>query len=134
MAYYLNTFVSLAFDAAVERVKEELKKQGFGVLTEIDVRETLKKKLGVEFRNYRILGACNPPFAHKALLAEDKIGVLLPCNVTVQEHTVGRVEVAAVDPLVSMQAVGNPALSAVAAEVQGRLKLVIAGLGGASAV
>ena len=83
-------------------------KQGFGVLTEIDVRDTLKKKIGVEFRNYRILGACNPAFAHKALLAEDKIGVLLPCNVTIQEHEGGRVEVAAVDPLVSMQAVGNP--------------------------
>ena len=84
----------------------------------------------MEFRNYRILGACNPAFAHKALLAEDKIGVLLPCNVTVQEHVGGRVEVAAVDPLVSMQAVGNPALAAIAAEVQAKLKSVIAGLAG----
>ena len=131
MAYYLNTFVKLPFDAAIERVKEELKKQGFGVLTEIDVRETLKKKIGVEFRNYRILGACNPPFAHRALLAEDKIGVLLPCNVTVQEHVGGKVEVAAVDPLVSMQAVGNPALAVIAGEIQARLKSVIAGLAGA---
>jgi uncharacterized protein (DUF302 family) len=100
--------VSLPFDTAIERVKDELKKQGFGVLTEIDVRDTLKKKRGVEFRNYRILGACNPLLAHKALQEEDKISVLLPCNVTVQEHAGGRVEVAAVDRLVSMQAVGLP--------------------------
>ena len=96
------------FDEAVDRVKAELKKDGFGVLTEIDVRKTLAEKLGVDFRRYRILGACNPAFAYKALLAEDKIGTMLPCSVIVQELAPGRVEVAAIDPLASMAAVQNP--------------------------
>ena len=98
MSYYFNKTITLPFDEAVDRVKAELKKDGFGVLTEIDVQKTLKEKLGVDFRPYRILGACNPPFAYKALLAEDKIGTMLPCNVIVQELAPGRVEVAAIDP------------------------------------
>ena len=97
MSYYFSKTIHLPFDEAIARVTEELKKEGFGVLTEIDVKATLKKKLDVDFRNYRILGACNPPFAHQALLAEDKIGTMLPCNVIVQEHAPGVVEVAAID-------------------------------------
>jgi uncharacterized protein (DUF302 family) len=109
----------------VERVKEELKKDGFGVLTEIDVRKTFKEKLGVDFRNYRILGACNAPSAYKALQAEDKIGTMLPCSVIVQERADGRVEVAAIDPVASMQAVRNPALEPVGMEVRAKLKRVV---------
>jgi uncharacterized protein (DUF302 family) len=107
---------------------EAFKKEGFGVLTEIDVRETLKKKLGVEFRKYRILGMCNPPFAYEALQAEDKIGTMLPCSVVVQETPDGRVEVAAIDPQASMQAVDNPALAEIATEVRQRLLRAVAGL------
>jgi uncharacterized protein (DUF302 family) len=125
MSYYFNKTLEVPFDEAVEKVKAELKKEGFGVLTDIDVKKTLNEKLGVEFRKYRILGACNPSYAHKALLAEDKIGTMLPCNVIVQEHTDGRVEVAAIDPVASMQAVGNPALEPVGAEVRAKLKHVI---------
>jgi uncharacterized protein (DUF302 family) len=106
-------------------VTEELKKEGFGILTDIDVKATLKKKLDVEFRKYRILGACNPPFAYKALQAEDKIGTMLPCNVIVQEISDGQVEVTAIDPLASMQAVENPALKEIAAEISNKLKTVI---------
>lgn len=127
MSYYFNKTVNLPFDAAIAAVTEALKREGFGVLTEIDVRATLKKKLDVDFRNYRILGACNPPFAHQALLAEDKIGTMLPCNVIVQEvaDMPGMVEVAAVDPVASMAAVANPQLAAVAQEVRARLKRVV---------
>lgn len=125
MSYHFSTTIELPFDQAVARVTEELKKEGFGVLTEIDVKATMKKKLDVDFRNYKILGACNPPFAYQALQAEDKIGLMLPCNVLVQEHAPGRIEVSAVDPLVSMQAVKNPRLGSVAAEVRGKLKKVI---------
>ena len=96
---------------------EELKKEGFGILTDIDVKATLEKKLDVEFRKYRILGACNPPFAYKALQAEDKIGTMLPCNVIVQEISDGQVEVTAIDPLASMQAIENPALKEIAAAI-----------------
>lgn len=127
MSYYFNKTVNLPFDAAIAAVTEALKREGFGVLTEIDVRATLKKKLDVDFRNYRILGACNPPFAHQALLAEDKIGTMLPCNVIVQEvaDMPGMVEVAAVDPVASMAAVANPQLAAVAQEVRARLQRVV---------
>jgi len=125
MAYYFNKTMSLSFEDAIARVTEALRQEGFGILTEIDVKETLKKKLDVEFRNYRILGACNPPFAHQALLAEDKIGTMLPCNVVVQELAPGKVEVAAIDPIASMQAVQNPKLENVAKEVQAKLKAVI---------
>ncbi|MGA2531858.1 MAG: DUF302 domain-containing protein [Candidatus Aminicenantales bacterium] len=125
MSYYISKVIDGPFDEAVDKVKAELKKEGFGVLTEIDVRKTLKEKLNVNFRNYRILGSCNPPFAYKALLAEDKIGLMLPCNVIVQEAADGRIEVAAIDPVASMQAVQNPALEPIGLEVRARLKKVI---------
>jgi uncharacterized protein (DUF302 family) len=128
VSYYFAKTLNVSFDEAVTRVTEELKKEGFGVLTEIDVRATMKKKLDVEFRNYRILGACNPPFAHRALLAEDKIGAMLPCNVIVQEHAPGVVEVAAVDPVASMAGVDNPDLGGIAAEVRLKLRRVVDGL------
>ncbi len=127
MSYYFAKPTAYSFDDAIARVTEALKKEGFGVLTEIDVRETLKKKLNVDFRRYKILGACNPPFAYQALQAEDKIGTMLPCNVIVQETTSG-VEVAAVDPIASMAAVENPKLADVARQVQGKLKKVIESL------
>ena len=125
MSYYFNKVVDVSFDEAVERVTEELKNEGFGVLTDIDVTATLKKKIDVDFRRYRILGACNPHFAHKALLAEDKIGTMLPCSVIVQETTDGGVEVAAVNPVASMQAIENESLGETAATVQSKLKKVI---------
>ena len=125
MKYYFSKIVTLSFEDTVEKVISELKKEGFGILTDIDVKQTLKKKLDVDFKKYRILGACNPPFAYKALQAEDKIGTMLPCNVIVQEIEGGRVEVAAIDPIASMQAVANPALKDVAEEVQAKLKKVI---------
>jgi uncharacterized protein (DUF302 family) len=125
MSYYFNKTVAVPFEEAVERVKAELKKDGFGVLTEIDVRKTLNEKLGVDFRPYRILGACNPSFAYKALQAEDKIGTMLPCNVIVQELTPGRIEVAAIDPLASMAAVQNPDLDTIGLEVREKLKAVV---------
>jgi uncharacterized protein (DUF302 family) len=125
MSYFFSKTVDGPFDAAVERVRAELNKAGFGVLTEIDVRKTLKEKLDVDFRNYRILGACNPSYAYKALQTEDRIGLMLPCNVIVQERADGRVEVAAIDPVASMQAVANPALEPVGEEVRARLKKVI---------
>jgi len=105
MSYYFNKVVNMAFDEAIDKVTEELKKEGFGVLTEIDVKKALKKKLDVDFRKYRILGACNPQYAYKALQAEDKIGTMLPCNVIVQETEDGKVEIAAIDPVASMQSV-----------------------------
>jgi len=125
MKYYFSKTITLSFEDAIEKVIAELKKEGFGVLTDIDVKQTLKKKLDVDFKKYRILGACNPPFAYKALQVEDKIGTMLPCNVIVQEIDEGRVEVAAIDPVASMQAVANPALKDVAEEVQGKLKKVM---------
>lgn len=128
MSYYFSKTINLPFEAAVARVTAELKKEGFGVLTDIDVKTTLKKKLDVDFRNYRILGVCNPPFAHQALLAEDKIGTMLPCNVIVQEHAAGQVEVAAIDPVASMAAVDNPGLGAVGMQVRAKLQKVVASL------
>jgi uncharacterized protein (DUF302 family) len=125
MSYYFNKTLDASFEDAVERVKAELKKDGFGVLTDIDVRKTLQEKIGVDFRPYRILGACNPLFAYKALVAEDKIGTMLPCNVIVQELGPGRVEVAAIDPLASMAAVKNEDLGAVGLEVRAKLKAVV---------
>lgn len=125
MSYYISKVVDLSFEEAIQRVTEELKKEGFGILTEIDVKATLKKKLDVDFRNYKILGACNPPFAYQALQAERMIGTMLPCNVVVQELNDGKVEVAAVDPIASMQAVENPALAGVAEQVQLKLKAVM---------
>jgi uncharacterized protein (DUF302 family) len=128
MSYYFSKTLDVSFEEAIALVTEQLKQEGFGVLTEIDVKATLKKKLGKDFRNYRILGACNPPFAHRALLTEDKIGTMLPCNVIVQETATGAVEVAAIDPIASMQAVESSALGDIAAEVQNKLKRVIGSL------
>lgn len=128
MKYYFEKTTDYAFEEAVEKVTEELKKEGFGVLTEIDVQATLKKKLNIDFRKYRILGACNPPFAHRALQAEDKIGAMLPCNVIVQELDDGKTEVAAVDPMASMLAVENDKLSEIAGEIRSKLEKVIKNL------
>lgn len=128
MKYYFSKKIKTTFDEAIDHVTEALKKEGFGVLTEIDVKATLKKKLDVDFRNYRILGACNPPFAYQALQAEDKIGTMLPCNVIVQEMEDGVIEVSAIDPVASMQAVDNPELPTVAGEVRDRLKKVVENL------
>lgn len=125
MAYYIAKTVDLSFDDALQRVVQELKSEGFGVLTEIDVKTTLEKKLGVQFRDYKILGACNPPLAHRALQAERMIGTMLPCNVIVQDAGHGRTEVAAVDPAASMQAVDNPQLAELAGEVRSKLQRVI---------
>ncbi len=128
MSYYFTKTSNLKFDEAIQRVTEELKKEGFGILTEIDVKETLKKKLNVDFYNYKILGACNPPFAYQALQAEDKIGTMLPCNVILQERTPGSVEVSAIDPVASMMAVKNDKLLEIAKQVQEKLKRVIENL------
>jgi uncharacterized protein (DUF302 family) len=125
MTYHFSKTLDASMDSAVARVTAALKLEGFGILTEIDVQKTLKAKLDVDFRPYRILGACNPGFAYQALLAEDKIGTMLPCNVIVQEHAPGKVEVSAIDPIESMKAVENPALGGVATEVHDRLKRVI---------
>lgn len=128
MNYQFSKTIQLPFDEAIAHVTEALKNEGFGILTEIDVQATLKKKLNVDFKPYKILGACNPPFAYEALKAEDKIGAMLPCNVIVQMQTEGQVEVSAVDPVASMMAIDNPALSAIATEIQGKLKKVIENL------
>jgi uncharacterized protein (DUF302 family) len=124
MNYTFDRKIAGTFNDVVERTMAALKKEGFGVLTDIDVSATMKAKLGVEFRPYRILGACNPPLAHQALQAEDKIGAMLPCNVIVQEKTSG-IEVSAVDPLAGMERIGNPELSNIASEVAKKLKKVI---------
>ena len=128
MTYYFSKIVESDFDAAVGRAKAALEREGFGILTEIDVKATLKKKLDVDFHPYLILGACNPKLAHQALQREDKIGTMLPCNVIVQQLDGGRVEIAAVDPVASMQAVGNPQLGEVAGKVRQKLKDVVESL------
>jgi len=125
MQYYFSKTMNTSFDDAIQKVTEALKAEGFGILTEIDIKATLKKKLDVNFYNYKILGACNPPFAYKALLAEDKIGTMLPCNVIVQEKITGQVEISAVDPAASMQAIENKALNDIATEIRDRLQKVI---------
>ncbi len=125
MTYYFSKTLRAPFDEAIARLTEGLKKQGFGILTEMDVKETLKKRLNVDFRRYKILGACNPPFAHRALELEDKVGTMLPCNVIIQEWAPGQVEVAAIDPVASMQAIENPKLQEVAQQVGRKLKNVI---------
>ena len=122
MNYCFTKKVGYDFDTAIEKITDELKKQGFGILTEIDVKATLKKKLDVDFRNYRILGACSPPNAFKALTAEPHLGVLLPCNAVVQEFEDGTVEIAVINPIVSMNAVENPELLEQAIEISNRLK------------
>lgn len=128
MSYYYSKILDLPFEEAIEKTTAALKEEGFGVLTEIDIKSTLKEKLDVDFKKYQILGACNPPLAHKALSSEDHIGLMLPCNVIVQEHENGDVEVSAVDPVASMQAVENEELGSVANEVQSLLKKVIENL------
>ena len=125
MEYYFSKTIAASFDDAIQKVTDALKAEGFGILTEIDIKATLKKKLDVDFYNYKILGACNPPFAYKALLAEDKIGTMLPCNVIVQEKIPGQVEVSAVDPAASMQAIENKTLADIAIEIRARLQKVI---------
>ena len=128
MTYYFAKTLTVDFDEAVRRTIDALKQEGFGIITEIDVKETLKKKINVDFRNYRILGACNPTLAHEALQVEDKVGTMLPCNVVVQDLGDGRTEVAAIDPVASMQAIDNPRLKQAAERVQGLLKKVITSL------
>ncbi len=125
MEYYFSKTINSSFDNAIQKVTEALKTEGFGILTEIDIKATLKKKLDVDFYNYKILGACNPPFAYKALQAEDKIGTMLPCNVIVQEKVAGKVEVSAVDPAASMLSIENKDLHNIATEVRAKLQKVI---------
>ncbi len=125
MSYFYARTVNLSFDDAIQRVTEALKEEGFGILTEIDVKETLKKKLDVDFRPYRILGACNPPFAYKALQTEIHVGTMLPCNVVVQELPSGEVEIAAVDPVASMQAIDNAELRSIAEEIRQKLRRAV---------
>lgn len=128
MSYYFSTVKNQSFEQVIENVTQALQKEGFGILTEIDVKETFKKKLDVDFRRYRILGACNPSFAYKALQVEDKIGTMLPCNIIVQELEEGRVEAAAIDPIASMQAVENRELGDVAEQVQRKMESIIKSL------
>ena len=125
MKYYISKKISTDFDQAVQLVTESLKKEGFGVLTEINIQEKLKEKLNLDFRKYKILGACNPGYAYKALQLEDKIGVMLPCNVIIQETKDGAIEVAAVNPIVSMSGINNPKLMEIAVEIEKKLKTVI---------
>jgi uncharacterized protein (DUF302 family) len=128
MTYYLGRTLSVGFDEAVTRTVDALKNEGFGVLTEIDVKETLKKKIGVDFPSYRILGACNPALAYEALKLESHVGTMLPCNVVVRDAGSGQIEVAAIDPVASMQAIDNPALKVAAEQVRAKLERVIANL------
>jgi uncharacterized protein (DUF302 family) len=125
MSYYFTKIIDASFDEAIDMVTKELKDEGFGILTEIDVKETFKKKLDIDFRKYRILGACNPKMAHQAISAESKIGTMLPCNVIVQETEDGKIEISAVDPVASMSAVENDKLGGIAQEVRSKLKAVI---------
>ncbi|MEJ2695439.1 MAG: DUF302 domain-containing protein [Candidatus Sulfobium sp.] len=125
MSYYFNKTVDMPFEKVLEKVTEDLKKEGFGIMTTIDVKETIRKKLNEDFRPYTILGACNPHFAHQALQIEDKIGTMLPCNVIVQQLAAGKTEIAAIDPVASMQAIDNPKLGQVAEQVRARLKKVV---------
>ena len=125
MDYNFNKITGYTFDEAVIKVTEELKKEGFGVLAEIDMKKTLKEKINVDFRNYKILEACNPPFAHKSLIAEDKIGIFLPCNVVVQEISENETEIAVVNPVAAMQNVENEDMKQIAIEIQAKLKNVI---------
>lgn len=128
MEYYFSKLLTVDFEEAVQRTVTALKTEGFGIISEIDIQAKLKEKLGISFKKYRILGACNPAYAYKALLAEDKIGTMLPCNVTVIEQQNGMVEVAAVNPVASMMAIHNPALEPLAADITEKLKKVIQSL------
>lgn len=128
MSYYFSKTLDAGFEDTVRLATEALKQEGFGIITEIDVRDTFKKKIGVDFRNYRILGACNPLMAHEALQIEDKVGTMLPCNVVVQDIGGGRTEIAAIDPVASMQAITNPQLKHAAEQVREKLQRAIANL------
>ncbi len=128
MTFYMAKSLRVPFEAAIKNVVAALKEEGFGVLTDIDVQATLKEKLGIDGRPYRILGACNPALAHRALQAEDKIGVMLPCNVIVQQRVDGTVEVAAIDPKAAMERLGSPALAALAEDVRAKLAAMLARL------
>ncbi len=128
MNYYFSKTLPVGFDEAVRRTTDALKQAGFGIITEIDMKSTFKAKLGIDFREYRILGACNPALALKALQVEDKVGTMLPCNVVVQDVGEGRTEIAAIDPVASMHAIDNPRLKDAAHEVQAKLRQVIQGL------
>jgi len=128
MKYYISKKLNTSFDEALIKVTEALKSEGFGVLSEINLHEKLKEKLNVDFRRYKILGACNPAFAYKALQSEDKVGTMLPCNVVIQELAEDEIEVAAVDPVASMMAINNSSLENIATEVQEKLKRVISSL------
>jgi uncharacterized protein (DUF302 family) len=128
VSYYFARVLAIGFDDAVRRTTEVLKQEGFGIVTEIDIRDTLKKKLNIDFRRYRILGACNPTLAHEALQIEDKVGTMLPCNVVVQDIGGDRTEVAAIDPVASMQAIDNPRLMEAATQVQAKLRRVVESL------
>lgn len=130
MSYYIAATLDLPFDQAIARAEAALKEEGFGVISRIDIQATLKEKIGAEFRPYTILGACNPKLAYEALQLEDKVGLMLPCNVIVQAHQDGQTEVAAIDPVASMQAIENPELLKAAEEVRDRLARAIAALGG----
>ncbi len=125
MSYYFSKTLPIAFDEVLARTTDALKREGFGIITEIDVKAILKAKIGVDFRKYRILGACNPKLAHEALQLEDKIGTMLPCNVVVQELDRNRTEIAAIDPVASMQAIENPRLKEAASRVQQLLRKVV---------
>jgi uncharacterized protein (DUF302 family) len=125
MGYYFSKAINCSFEEAISKTIDELQKEGFGILSEIDVQQALKKKLNIDFKKYKILGACNPPYAYQALQMEEKIGTMLPCNVIVLENDQGQVEIAAVDPIASMQAIKNPHLLKVAKQVQAKLKKVI---------
>lgn len=128
MDYYISKSIKTDFSEAEKKVTEALKAEGFGVLSHIDIQEKLNEKLGVDFRKYKILGACNPPYAYKALQNEDKVGVMLPCNIILQETEKGLVEIAAVDPAASMMAIDNPSLATIAGEIKNKLERVIASL------
>jgi len=128
MSYYFAKTLETDFESAVQRATEALKAHGFGIITQIDVRDTFKNKIGVEFRDYRILGACNPQLAHEALQIEDKVGTMLPCNVVVQDAGGGKIEVAAIDPVASMMAIDNPELKRAAEQVREKLRRAIEGL------
>jgi len=125
MSYYFTKTISIGYEQALIKVQEELKKEGFGIITEIDVTETLKKKLDVNFRKYKILGACNPSFAYQALQAESRIGTMLPCNVIVQEKQDGQTEVSAINPIESMKAVENDQLENISQQIAAKLKSVV---------
>lgn len=128
MSYYFAKTLETDFERAVQRATDALKQHGFGIITQIDVKDTFKNKIGVEFRNYRILGACNPQLAHEALQIEDKVGTMLPCNVVVQDLGGGKIEVAAIDPVASMMAIENPELKRAAEQVREKLRSAIGSL------